>query len=94
MARARGAELVCHRHDDLVSYEDHHVWPQAMHGPDEPWNVVRICCNAHSDVHHLLNLMLRGKPYRLSDYGPRIRVLALDGYARVTAYAESIAARR
>lgn len=80
----------CHTHTSLVSYERHHVWPHEYHGPTEPANLVKICCNAHSDVHYLLHLMLTGKPYNLTEYGPNIRAIARRGYDSVMAYAESL----
>ena len=91
MARANSG-FVCHNHTSLVSYEDHHVWPLGYHGPDTKANKVRICPNAHSDTHHLLERMLRGKPYNLTEYGPSIRDLARRGYDAVTAYAETLSA--
>lgn len=93
MARAKGPQLVCHRHDSLVSYEDHHVWPLGYHGPNTRANIVRVCCNAHSDIHHLMERLLRGKPVDLTEYGPTIRQLALMGYEQVTAYADTLAQR-
>jgi hypothetical protein len=90
MARSKG-DLVCHTHDSLVSFEVHHVWPQEYHGPNTKKNLVKICCNAHSDIHDLMNKMLRGKPYNLVEYGPNIRALALRGYNDIMAYAASLA---
>lgn len=86
--------LICHAHAALVSFERHHVWPLGYHGPDTPDNIVKVCCNAHSDIHHLLERLLRGKPVDLREYGPAIRTLALDGYRAVTAYADRLAAAR
>ena len=80
----------CHSHESLVSYEIHHVWPREYHGPDIASNRVKICCNAHSDIHWLMNRMLAGKPYDLTEYGPNIRKLAIRGYNEVTAYIESL----
>lgn len=80
----------CHRAGFTVSYEVHHVWPQEYHGPSTPDNLVRICCNTHSDTHDLLNKMLRGKPYDLSTYTPTERRLAKRGYDAIHAYAESL----
>jgi hypothetical protein len=85
--------FVCHAHTSHVSFEVHHVWPQEYHGPSIPSNLVKICCNAHSDVHDLLNKMLRGKPFNLAEYGPNVRALALRGFTEIHAYAESLAAR-
>lgn len=89
MARSNEG-FVCHKHENRVSYEIHHVWPTQYHGPDIPTNRVKICPNAHSDIHYLLERMLRGKPYDLSEYGPAIRGLALSGYHQVMAYAETV----
>lgn len=89
MARSNTG-FVCHKHTDMVSYEIHHVWPTAYHGPDTAANKVKICPNAHSDIHHLMERLLRGKPVNLTEYGPAIRGLALSGYHQVLAYAESV----
>ena len=89
MARSNTG-FVCHAHTTKVSYEIHHVWPQEYHGPNSKSNLVKICCNAHSDIHWLLNLMLKGKPYVLSDYGPHIRTLAQQGYDAIMAYGKSL----
>lgn len=76
----------------MVSYEIHHVWPEGYHGPNIASNKVKICCNAHSDIHDLMERMLRGKPYDPKLYGRTIRALAQRGYDAVTLYAESLAA--
>ena len=89
MARSNTG-FVCHKHRAKVSYEIHHVWPQGYHGPDRAWNKIKICCNAHSDIHHLMELILKGKPYNSHDYGPAIRFYAIYGAQQVMAYAESI----
>lgn len=80
----------CHTHKAMVSYEMHHVWPLGYHGPNVKANLVKICPNAHSDAHFLMELMLRGKPYRLAEYGREVRRIAISGYTQVTAYAESL----
>jgi hypothetical protein len=90
MARSNTG-FVCHAHTSLVSYEIHHIWPQEYHGPNVKANLVKICPNAHSDIHHLLHLMLTGRPYDLRDYGPNIRTLAQSGYDAIHAYAQSLA---
>ena len=74
----------------MVSYEIHHIWPTAYHGPDTPENKVKVCPSAHSDIHHLMELMLRGKTYGLHLYGPAVRQLAKAGYRQVIAYAEEL----
>jgi 5-methylcytosine-specific restriction endonuclease McrA len=94
---ARGTEGfyckgACHTKGVACSFEVHHVWPQEYHGPTEVWNLVKICCNCHSNTHDLLNKMLRSKPYDLKSYSPTERTLAQTGYDRIHAYADSIAA--
>jgi hypothetical protein len=74
----------------MVSYEIHHVWPQCYHGPDKAWNKVKICPNAHSDIHFLMDRMLAGKPNDLHEYGSAVRLLAKRGYDAVIAYAKSL----
>lgn len=82
--------FLCHAHRGYVSYEIHHIWPREYHGPDVPDNKIKICPNAHSDIHFLMELMLRGKPYNSSHYGPTIRRWAKLGHDQVIAYAESL----
>lgn len=89
MARS-GTGFQCHAHTSLVSFERHHVWPIGYHGPNTADNIVQVCCNAHSDIHYLLQLMLTGRPYNLTEYGPNIRYLAFRGYGLVMAYGESL----
>jgi len=85
--------FVCHSHTTKVSYEIHHVWPKEYHGPDTKANKVKICCNAHSDIHYLLERMLGGKLYDLREFGPQVRQLAQSGYEQVVAYADSLASQ-
>jgi hypothetical protein len=82
--------FACHVHHEMVSYEMHHVWPLGYHGPDTPANKVKICPNAHADIHYLMERMFRGKPYMIREYGFWVRVFARQGYEQVTAYAESL----
>ena len=74
----------------MVSYEMHHVWPLGYHGPDTKANKIKICPNAHSDIHFLMELMFRGKPYNFREYGYSIRRYATEGYQQVINYAEQI----
>lgn len=74
----------------MQSFEIHHVWPQEYHGPTIPANLVKICCNCHSNTHDLLNKMLRSKPVDPMTYSPTERRLAARGYAAVMAYGESL----
>ncbi len=92
MARSKTG-FVCHRHTSMVSYEMHHCWPLCYHGPDVKANLVKICPNAHSDIHYLMDRLLAGKPVVLKEYGPKVRELAHRGYVEVTAYADELAAR-
>lgn len=83
--------FVCHAHHDMVSYEMHHIWPTCYHGPDTKENKVKICPNAHSDIHFLMERMLRGKPYNPRQYGNSVRDLAIRGYQAVMAYGQTTA---
>ena len=84
--------FVCHNHTSMVSYELHHVWPVGYHGPDTAANKIKICPNAHSDIHFLMELMFRGKPHNPREYGTNIRIFARARYLAVTSYAERLAA--
>lgn len=88
----RSRDCAAHHHRMLVPIEVHHIWPVGYHGPDIASNKVAICANAHSDTHYLLEAMLRGHPYKSSEYGPVVRALARRGYAAVMAYGETMAA--
>jgi hypothetical protein len=70
----------------------HHIWPLGYHGPDTKANKIKICPNAHSDIHHLMEAMLRGKAINYAEYGPTIRQYARQGYDSVIAYADRLAA--
>lgn len=87
---ARGTNCAAHKHTHLVPIEVHHIWPTGYHGPDTPENKVPICANAHSDIHYLMNALLRGRKVNKREYGPRVRELAQRGYDEVIAYAESL----
>ena len=87
----RGLDCAAHKHDSLVPLEDHHVHPLGYHGPDVKANKVRICANAHSDAHYMLELMLKKKAFDAREYGGGVRAIALRGYAAVMAYGESLA---
>lgn len=86
--------FVCHAHDAMVSYERHHVWPLGYHGPNVPSNLIKICPNAHSDIHFFMEYLLRHNgswPEDWRTYGPTIRRYAMSGYEQVMAYGESLA---
>ena len=80
--------FVCHTHTAMVSYEMHHVWPLGYHGPNVKSNLIKICPNAHSDIHHLMDRLLAGKPVELREYGNTVRHYALLGWAQVMDYIE------
>ena len=88
---ARGTDCAAHNHGHLVPIEVHHIWPTCYHGPDVKSNKVRICANAHSDIHYMMEAMLKGKPLNKREYGPGVRKYATLGYEQVVAYAESLA---
>lgn len=87
----RGLECAAHVHSNKVPQEDHHVWPLGYHGPDVASNKVRICCNAHSDAHYILELLLKGKKIDWRDWGLGTKHIAIRGYEAVMAYGESLA---
>lgn len=87
---ARGYNCGAHKHTYIVPIEVHHIWPSGYHGPDIPENRIALCANAHSDVHYLLEAMLRGKKIDKRKFGPVVRVLAQKGYDDVVAYAEHL----
>jgi hypothetical protein len=78
--------FVCHVHTEWVSYEIHHVWPREYHGPDTKANKIKICPNAHSDIHYLMDRWLTGKPVNLRHYGASVRIWAKRGYDQVIKY--------
>ena len=87
---ARGHNCQAHKHHQLVPIEVHHIWPRGYHGPDVDENKIAICSNAHSDVHYLLEALLKGKNVDKREYGPVVRQLAQRGYEEVMNYAASI----
>ena len=80
--------FVCHAHHEMVSFEIHHVFPQGYGGPNTKANKIKICPNAHSDIHFLMDLILAGKPYNLTKYGPSVRQWAKIGAEQVQAHWE------
>jgi hypothetical protein len=85
----------CHRHGAMICYEDHHVFPLGYHGPNVPANMIRICCNAHSEIHLLLEAMLKRKitPEMIKTYSPTARQFAKLGHDQVLAYGSQLAAK-
>lgn len=86
---AMGRDCWAHRHRDDVPLENHHVWPLGDGGPDVAANRVRVCANAHSSTHDLLNRMRKtgGRVPWLARmrYGVKVRRLAQAGYAAIHA---------
>ena len=80
--------FACHVHKDMVSYEIHHVWPTCYHGPNTAVNKIKICPNAHSDIHYLMDRLLAGRPVNMREYGNTAKLYALQGYEAVMAYIE------
>ena len=87
---ARGDYCEVHKHDYLVPQEVHHIWPRGYHGPDTDDNKIKICSNAHSDIHYLMEAMLKGKKVDKRLFGPGVRKYAQKGYDAVIAYGESL----
>ena len=46
----------------VLEYQQHHVWPLGMGGPDTPDNRVWLCPTAHANVHELLRAFMRDGP--------------------------------
>lgn len=88
---ARGFACGVHQHRTLVPQESHHIWPLGYHGPNVFGNRIVVCCNGHSDIHYLLELMLKGRRPNMREYGLGVRVYARAGYEQVMAYAEALA---
>jgi hypothetical protein len=70
------------------------VWPLGYHGPNVPSNRTQVCANAHSDVHYLLDLLLKtdnNVPWNVKrTFGYGVRLIAYKGYYQVMAYMESL----
>jgi len=65
----------------------HHVWPLGMGGPDEAWNIVRVCPNTHASAHQLIRLWGQrydGRPpgWVVQHFSRDARVLAAVGWHR------------
>lgn len=71
-----------------VQIDQHHVWPLAHGGPDDPGNIVAACPSCHTSVHALLRLYARvgGKPaWRDRRRFPRgVQRVAALGWRRLT----------
>ena len=94
---ARGLVCEVHVHDSVVPQEDHHVWPLGYHGPNIKANKIKICCNAHSDIHYFMDYLLKHNGIQPADwrtYGPRVRMFALIGYRQVMDYATRLSEER
>lgn len=60
---ARGRECAAHVHSHTIPQERHHVQPLSRLGRNVPANLVLICCNAHSDVHYLLDAIEKARGF-------------------------------
>lgn len=60
---ARGTTCAAHVHPSTIPQERHHVQPLSRLGPNTSANLVLICCNAHSDVHYLLDAIEKARGY-------------------------------
>lgn len=87
---ARGKICEAHHHLDLVPIEKHHVWPLGYHGPDIESNKTPLCANAHSDVHYLLEAMLKNKQLDHREFGQGVRNVAKRGYDQIIAYGKHL----
>jgi hypothetical protein len=93
---ARGLYCTVHTHENTIPQEDHHVWPKGYHGPNIQSNMIRICCNAHSDVHYYMDYRLKHNGERSPEwrtYGYLIRYWADRGYYLVIKYGEELSAQ-
>lgn len=84
-----GSDCWAHVHLSHVPLEDHHVWPLGDGGPNVKANRRRLCSNAHSSTHDLLDKMRKTEggavPWTVRRlYGWRVRRLALAGYQAIT----------
>src|SRR5690348_7652407 len=77
-----GMTCAVHKHRSYVPLERHHVWPLGMGGPDEPENLITVCCNGHYEIHeYLRQLMLHGSPAPgWRHYDRKVRMYALSGW--------------
>jgi hypothetical protein len=82
----RGKDCAAHTHDAVVPQEDHHVVPLSRGGPDRKSNLLRVCANAHSDVHYLLSAIEKARGYDgvpeavKRSFGYGVRRIALQGW--------------
>lgn len=89
---AMGRDCVAHVHREDVPIEVHHVWPKGDGGPDVKTNRVRVCANAHSSIHDLLDKGRKvlggpaGLPWSVRHrYGRKVRQLAQAGWDAIAA---------
>jgi hypothetical protein len=90
----RGLGCLAHKHRSMVPLEDHHIHPLGYHGPNVASNKIRICANAHSDAHYLLERMLKTANHvpaaEKRTYGFMVRRIAQRGYDGVMSYSEKL----
>lgn len=82
------APCFAHKHRDEVPLDLHHVWPLGEGGPDVKSNLVRLCPNAHRQVHSYIRLLKKhnGKAPWLKRkfYGRWVRYVGQAGYDAIT----------
>lgn len=48
--------------DVNFAYEQHHIWPKSLHGPNEQWNIVKLTPEEHYVAHQLLVKLFPNEP--------------------------------
>jgi hypothetical protein len=80
----RGTDCAVHRHWDNVPLEDHHIFPKEFGGKTFEGNLIRVCANAHSDIHYYIALLVRFNglvPWNIErTFGKSVRTVAQQGY--------------
>jgi hypothetical protein len=86
----RGIDCAVEMHWTPVPLEDHHIKPKE-NGGLKLWrglpNIVRVCSNAHGNVHYFMDLLLKyeGKvPWKIArTFGKKTRSIAIMGVYRI-----------
>lgn len=52
--------------ESMDGLEWHHIWPLSLGGPDEPYNMIRVCHDHHGILH---NMAARGNISELTKAG-------------------------
>lgn len=84
MRQQMGYTCAVHKHDDWVPFQDHHVWPLGLGGPNIASNKIRVCANGHYAIHAFLELLIKQNGRvpvdTLRHFGPAVRGYALSGW--------------